>query len=186
MQKGPKLQRARWSVPFRPFTLINLTKKFFWPALPGGGGRPLRPPLESATEQAYWHVPILLFRTIQTTFTCATRVEVGNQDKQTWMLTMSLAFFFKAITCKYHRVAHPRARITTPVDNRNSSPVYISVVNTRGVQSAPVDLKEARDQQSLSLSWIFLRYPEYAEFVMLIKCSHSINVKLVIYSTHCQ
>ena len=45
MQKGPKLQRARWPVPFRPFTLINLTKKFFT----GGGGAPsapLNPPLK--------------------------------------------------------------------------------------------------------------------------------------------
>ena len=34
---------------FPPLSLINLTKFFFLTGTAGGGGRPLRPPLESAT-----------------------------------------------------------------------------------------------------------------------------------------
>ena len=51
MQKGQKLQRARWPVPFRPFTLINKKKKkLTGTAGGGGGGAGAPPPLESATE----------------------------------------------------------------------------------------------------------------------------------------
>ena len=45
MQKEPKLQRARWSVPLRPCSVINLTKNVLTYTAGGGGGAP---PLKSA------------------------------------------------------------------------------------------------------------------------------------------
>ena len=49
MEKGQKLQRAHTMArAFPPLYSHKLNKKL-WPALPGGGGRPL-PHLESATD----------------------------------------------------------------------------------------------------------------------------------------
>ena len=61
LQKGQKLQRARWPVPFRPFTLKNLTKKKFWPTLPGGGRAPPSPPLNPPLNysQRAWYLYLL-------------------------------------------------------------------------------------------------------------------------------